>query len=68
VRRPAETICLGDGLTTRVFTSGNPRRHHGGGNAFYLDAHARWLPFEVAQQVDSDGRGVCWRRYAAADR
>jgi prepilin-type N-terminal cleavage/methylation domain-containing protein/prepilin-type processing-associated H-X9-DG protein len=68
VRRPSETLCLGDGLTTRLFTSGEPLRHGGGGNGFLLDGHARWLSFAAMQEAESDGRGFYWHRYAAVDR
>lgn len=68
VRRSAETITVMDGWTTPGWTGVDLRRHHGGMDAAFVDGHARWLTEGEFWREDTDGHGVYWMHYAAADR
>jgi prepilin-type N-terminal cleavage/methylation domain-containing protein len=68
VLRPAETITLMCGVTTGGWTSADLTRHRRGMNAAFVEGHARWLTVGEFWRVDTDGSGLYWLRYAAADR
>jgi prepilin-type N-terminal cleavage/methylation domain-containing protein/prepilin-type processing-associated H-X9-DG protein len=79
VTRPWQTIQWVDGRSTtqgahidswteRGWAQGGEFRHGRGGNAAFLDGHARWLAAEELQRVDTDGQGRYWLLYGSADR
>jgi prepilin-type N-terminal cleavage/methylation domain-containing protein/prepilin-type processing-associated H-X9-DG protein len=79
VRRPSETLMLLDGWSTtgRAMveswgatrgTAERPLRHGEGRNGCFVDGHAGWLPAGELGRADTDGRGLYWSHYGAADR
>jgi competence protein ComGC len=83
VSRPAATIHVADGRTTRGWTGvdgirwnwaaggwvpDQTLRHTGGLNACFLDRHARWLRPGEFWRTEVDRDGYHWLRHAAADR
>jgi prepilin-type N-terminal cleavage/methylation domain-containing protein len=79
VARPTETLCLLDGWSTTGgstvdrwdatgWTIKQPLRHGCGTNGCFVDGHAHWLPVGQMRRVDTDGSGLYWSHYGAADR
>src|SRR5262249_15373756 len=68
VRRPAETVTLMDGWTTTRRVASGSSSHGRGTNISFVDGHARWVSETEFWRVDTDGNGISWLHYGAADR
>jgi prepilin-type processing-associated H-X9-DG protein len=68
VRRPSETVTLMDGWTTTRRVLSRASSHGGGTNVSFVDGHTRWVPEAEFWRVDTDGNGIYWLHYGAADR
>jgi prepilin-type processing-associated H-X9-DG protein len=67
VTRPAETLRVLEGVSTRRNTWMESGRHGGGVNGGFLDGHVRWLPPGEIERRDTNGQGRYWLHYGTID-